>query len=1322
MQLPVPFGKYELLERIATGGMAEVFLARSFGVAGFEKHLVIKRIRPELADDPRFVQLFINEAKIGVHLNHPNVVQVYELGRVGSSYYIAMEHLHGKDLTRLVKTLRAVDRKLPLPVAVALVADLCRGLAYAHARTDRHGTQLGLVHQDVSPHNVLVTFEGDVKLVDFGIARLINTVEGRARPETDTRRPGGGKYAYMSPEQALGEPVDHRTDVFSAGIVLWELIVGHRLYQHPDPAEKLRLVQHAIIPHPRTRGIPIDDGLWRILSRALTVDRDARFPTAAVLEEDLRAWLFDSRHRVDRGDIAAIMTETFPEAADPTLDDLQLHQMIADLDRLVEPEPTDAAGTPSPPPPTGRSSRLRTAASERKPVTVLMVDIDGLTDLSSRIDPELLFLRHYQLLRWVRSVVDRFGGCVQSAVDDHVTILFGVPRNHADDLHHALACALELQRRIPELRRKGLDLTLAIGVHVGEVTVARRRHRVRYVARGDTTRLARRLSAVADQGQVLVSDRVLASVEGSFILRRGPPVSERGGRAPRPSYRIEGRRPGLRVGGKGPWLRRGDELDLLRDAVVALGFQKGGALAILGEPGSGKSRFIREVRELARRRGQPFFGVRCAEGSADSLDPYRQLILSILGLEVEDTPGDEVLVRADRLVQLGLTPRDIEVVGALLGSNPRHAPDDTELFRALQRVLRGLGREAPLIVAIDDAHRMHARDLAALTAILDVTTDSPVLFLVAERGPLPASLDGRVRTLTLRALSAEAQRRLVGHLLDANQVSDAIVSLVTRTCEGNPFFVQELLKYLLSERRIRVEDGTAQLAEPLEGLPSLPHTLASLVAARIDALESASKGALQLAAIMGTTFDAGLLAEAVGLDDPTPLMLDLAGSGLVRRVDGEAWTFASELVRDAALRGILGVQRRDYHRLVAHAIETRHAGHLDGRQEALARHCFEGGRFLDAARFAFAAGEAHEARQFLDGARAAYQLGIEAIRLAPPDPDHWDARVQGDALLHFRLGVVRLLLGDGSGGEHALQLALDIAGDAGMPWIEVRAHLELGRNYAQRGRNTLATAHLGQAHALVRLEDDPDLRRETLEAAAGLAFDEGRNDDAEALWEEALRLAGEDPTAAARCKIGLANRYLRRGEAGRSEPLLREALAAAQAAQDRILEGRVLNNIGLLHSWANDLDAALLYYRRALEVREGIGYTRGIVVNHHNVGDTHFRAGDYARAYVAFTRSRELAAEMGWPRGVVLNDVYLTYIDALDGRSPIAPLLAATEQAAALGDVEIATAGAWLAGRCLAEQDRPDEARLQLERALEQARRWDLQHMAALIEERIAEL
>src|SRR4029078_402726 len=187
MDLPSRFGKYELLDRIATGGMAEVFLARSFGAAGFEKRLCINGILPDLAQSPKFVSMFIREAKISASLSHPNIVQVFDFGKVGPDHYIAMEHMFGRDLTRLNKALRAHGRLMPLPLALYIVSSLLRGLGYAHARQAPDGSRLDLVHRDVSPLNVMVSFQGEVKLFDWGIARLI----GQSGDQKAPGQPGG---------------------------------------------------------------------------------------------------------------------------------------------------------------------------------------------------------------------------------------------------------------------------------------------------------------------------------------------------------------------------------------------------------------------------------------------------------------------------------------------------------------------------------------------------------------------------------------------------------------------------------------------------------------------------------------------------------------------------------------------------------------------------------------------------------------------------------------------------------------------------------------------------------------------------------------------------------------------------------------------------------------------------------------------------------------------------------------------------------------------------------------------------------------------------
>lgn len=1308
--LPTAFGKYELLERIATGGMAEVFLARSFGVAGFEKRLVIKRLRPELAEDPRFVSLFIAEAKLGVHLNHPNIVQVYELGRVGPTHYIAMEHLHGRDLTRLLRARRAHQERVPPGLAVAIVAQVARGLAYAHGRTSTDGTPLGLVHRDVSPHNVIVTFAGEVKLVDFGIARLMHAAAPAAERKPG---PGGGKYAYMSPEQVDGREPDHRSDLYSAGIVLWELLVGRRLYQDPDPAEKLRRVREAVIPHPADHGGACDEALWAILQRTLARDPSARWESARQLEEALRGWLFDHRERVGRPEIAELLRSEFPDDAARSEEGVRLDALAADVGRLdaIDATPSDTPQRSGPLP-----GHLRSPIGERRPVVVLMIDVDGLTELSARVEPERLMVRKIGLLRAMRRIVDRHGGHLQRTVDDHVTVLFGVPRTRPDDVEHAVECALDLHDQVDSLRREGMAVELAIGVHAGEVTVSRVGRRVRYVARADTTRLARRLSAVADHGQTLLSERVYASVEGSYRLRPGPGVPSRGGKPSLPSFLVEGRARSLRGGGVGTWLRRGEELEVLRTALAGLGTRRGTTLRLTGGPGTGKSRLIREIRELSARRATAFYGVRCtAFGTERPLEPLRDLLCQVLGV---DPDGDraELLAGIDRTSQLGLGARDRGVISALL-AGPDHVEFEVEeVWQAVSAALRGLANDRPTLVALDDVHHLSDAACAHLRTLVRQLADVPVLLLVAH---LPEErFEGIGRGLLLGAFPPERLDRVVESWLGVSQVDPALVELLERTCEGNPRYVEEMLRSLLDSGQLAVRDRTAHLV----GGPAvpLPLSLQALVTARIDALDPATRGLLQLAAVIGPTFSQAVLATAAGLPDPAGMLLDLSNHGLLVRDPGPAaeWSFTSDLVQEAALRGILGVQRRDYHRLVSKAYEGVFADRLEPYLETLCAHCAQGGRPLDAARYAHKAGLRLEREHFHDRARKAYRLGLEQVRLAT-GPDTYDARVQGEAMLEYRLGCVELLLGNAREGHHHLRIALDVSSESGLPWIEARVHAALGRSLLQEGRAGVAQAHLSQAMELLRREPDPEVEREAVETSALLAFEAGRNDEAERLWHRAMDLAGEDPAAVARCRIGLANRYLRMGDGARALEALQQALVTARNAGERILEGRVLNNIGLVHAWARRTDEALRCYREALELREGLGYTRGVVVNHHNIGDVWFQAGDHGRARLAFQRSRELASSIGWTRGVVLNDVYLAYL-AADGDAE--DILTATSRAQELGDGEIAVTGLWLAGRWALEHGHGPLARETLDRALAEATRLGLGPMQDTVRAALAEL
>ncbi|HEY2746027.1 MAG TPA: serine/threonine-protein kinase, partial [Polyangia bacterium] len=226
--LGVPFGKYQLLERLGRGGMAEVWKAKALGPKGYARKLVVKRILPELACDEEFVRMFVEEARLSASLNHRNIVQVYEFGEVGGEYYLAMEWVHGRDLNSLMKSMKDRDAAPPVELAAYVAREVCRALAYAHALTDEDGQPMRLIHRDVSPSNVMVGFDGSVKLLDFGIAKAL-ALASENRTQVGVLK---GKFGYMAPEQVdCDADVDHRADLFVAGVVLWEMLTLRRLFK-----------------------------------------------------------------------------------------------------------------------------------------------------------------------------------------------------------------------------------------------------------------------------------------------------------------------------------------------------------------------------------------------------------------------------------------------------------------------------------------------------------------------------------------------------------------------------------------------------------------------------------------------------------------------------------------------------------------------------------------------------------------------------------------------------------------------------------------------------------------------------------------------------------------------------------------------------------------------------------------------------------------------------------------------------------------------------------------------------------------------------------
>ncbi|QRN99801.1 protein kinase [Archangium violaceum] len=342
---PIPFGKYLLLDRINIGGMAEVWRGKMFGAGGFERLVAIKRILPNIAEDDEFISMFIDEAKISVQLNHANVAQIYELGQISNSYFIAMEYIPGKDMRAIFDRCRKKGEPAPVPLVAFVVAKMCEGLDYAHRKKDNLGRDLNIVHRDISPQNVLLSFEGEVKVIDFGIAKAA----GKA-----TKTQAGilkGKFGYMSPEQIRGMPLDRRSDIFAIGVCLYEMLTGERLFVGDSDFSVLEKVRKAEVPPPSTYNRRIPEALEKIVLKALARDVDERYQYANELGDDLQRFLITSESIFGRKDLMQYMKSTFAEDVEREKLRLQEYADIKPPEGMMAAIEMGFSGASSAPPP-----------------------------------------------------------------------------------------------------------------------------------------------------------------------------------------------------------------------------------------------------------------------------------------------------------------------------------------------------------------------------------------------------------------------------------------------------------------------------------------------------------------------------------------------------------------------------------------------------------------------------------------------------------------------------------------------------------------------------------------------------------------------------------------------------------------------------------------------------------------------------------------------------------------------------------------------------------------------------------------------------------
>ncbi len=1239
------FGKYQLLELLGRGGMAEVFKAKSYGVEGFEKLLVIKRILPNFTNNARFVELLINEAKIAVSLNHANIVQVFDLGKVVDSYYIAMEYVQGLDLANMLKLCRRLHHSLPIELTAFVGSEIAKGLDYAHRKRDQHLEPLNIIHRDISPHNILVSFEGEVKITDFGIAKAKITLDEKEAKIIK------GKHAYMAPEQARGKPHDRRVDIFSLGVMLYEMIAGRNPFRGEPSADILRRIKTKAYPTLRQLELEqeIPEKLEEIVNRAMDPDPDKRFADAGEMYEWLIAFLYSTGARVGAHTLSTFLDEIQQGAKDAPVDSERAELAMAfgagsgpssvsalsatgdstsDITSVQVPSgtKTDEKSTT-----TGSSS----ISAELRDVTLLAVEFAGPTPSNEIVDR-------------LSQVILQNGGTLIESRNDLLLGLFGVELTDGRDTQDAIDTGLKLQRTAIMNQEGDVVSQLGVGVYPEKLVIQAeggpREDDTYFEAVAKTRDLAK--SAIGwvltpNSGRQLTGD---SHHFEEFVISTGRKVEQ-------VLYKVIGRRPVTETYGR--MFGRRQELRLIGETLAVASRGSGRVLAVTGEAGIGKTRIIHEVQRRLLSGGHAigWYEATCPPWRhATSFAAIDAMFRSILGIgDIE--PLAELKNKAIRLRELGLIPEEVEAVSVLLGMAQEREVGPEERARQLRsatiRALSSLAQDKLTIFFWDGLSHIDHESLDILRHLSRSIDHLSALLAFSFRQDFDHGFDKNANYLefNLGPLSEVDSKRLALSRIRARKAPEDLLIDIALKSGGNPQFTEEYVKALLANNVITVSAGKVIYNQDAS-LADLPKTLRGLVGTRIKHLPVTHRSVLQRAAVMGQRFNVELLSQVTGVEvvELKPIIRRLIDANLLTRISTAEFKFSSDITRDVVYNGIVFSDRREIHVTVARSIESMFIERLDEFVERLAIHYREGGDRDKAVEYLIRAGKKVASDYSHSAALNHYLKALDLLHNVPhPDTkricelyvDIGELAIKANML---NLGLDKMMLAE--------QLAVELDDNRTLVQImRITAELHVrASHYAE------SQQYFQRAIELADEMGDQELRCK-VRATAGDAYDwVGDLEKSAQYYQEAIDIWSEtdDQDLLIRSMAYLSKAQANSGEPQQAFETLAEAKALITAETDPITRCIVERCSAAPHYMLHDFDAYNLASQKALEIAKEYDIKDQIAANAHNIGDSYLALGDYAKAFFYFKMSQEVGETLGLELFINLNSIFLAFIDALN--------------------------------------------------------------------------
>jgi serine/threonine protein kinase/class 3 adenylate cyclase/tetratricopeptide (TPR) repeat protein len=1274
-------GHYRILSLLGAGGMGEVYLARDTKLG---RPAAIKLLPARFVADAERVRRFRQEARAASALNHPNIVTIYEIGETGSTHFIATEFIDGATLR-----LRLADAPMPLRQVLDVTAQIASALASAH--------QAGIVHRDIKPENVMLRPDGYVKVLDFGVAKLIEPLASAIDTEASTAPrsvtdPGAimGTPRYMSPEQARGLKVDARSDIFSLGVVLYEMVAGRAPFQGPTISDVIAAILHLDPPPLARYSQEASDELERIVVRSQVKEREERYQTIEALALDLKSLMRDLEFgpqaaragRIDEQETISINSRGASRvvclnclAGNPGAARFCLNCGASLVNRCSNCQtdlPSGARFCLSCGQQVGgvtaaddaRHSRLAAAAppslahkmraeaqptGERKVVTALFAELSGSAPGGEEIDAEDWAVVINRAFDRLSQAIYRYEGTIACLIGNSLLAFFGAPVAHEDDPSRAVRAAIDLLAAAREYaedvrREHGIEFEARVGLNTGPVIVGAVGSDLKYdyTVLGDTVNLAARVQSTAAPMTALITESVYRFVAPVFDCADFGPIEVKGRAEPARVYEARGVKaePGRVRGVAGlesPMVGRDAELAALLQLSAAVRAGLGRAAVIIGEPGLGKTRLIAEWKKAAGAispTNESFLqwaeGHCLSYGQGHAYHLLRDLLRSLIGVAAtanESTVRAALLTLAEEL--FGDSALDVyaylghllslQLEGAALervwGLDPQAL--QTQYLQALRQLLQAFSSRRPLALILEDIHWADPSSTELLNRLLPLASTAPILFGFVTRPDRDAPgwklvssardlMGGRLTELNLSELSVADSERLISNLLDFESAPEQIRELIFKKSEGNPFFVEEVIRMLIDRGAI-IRSGEKWSAGAEIATVKIPDNLHGLLLARIDRLPNEVRHTLRVASVIGRQFSVKVLGQVFTSLPSAGAIIGqlntLESCGLIQLGAAEPeleYLFRHALAQDAAYNSLLKSDRKHLHSAAGKALEFLFPERLEEMSATLAYH-FERAEIHDKAMDYFSrAGDRAQAAYANQEAIAFYQSAISQIdqlqRETSEETEAWD---EAKSLTYEKLANLFELIGQHEEArncyQHALTKAVSDDGvwrsrlyrKTGNTWMIQRQHDEAFKSWEE------AEIALGDAPA------DPSLhwRREWIQVQLDrLWLRYLRNEVGEmAILIEKTRLALEQygtPPHRSKFFQALGLTALRRDRFITSEESLAhfQVMVAAARESDNLSSLAFAQfQLGFGYLWRGDFDEAREQLLAALGLAERIG-------------------------------------------------------------------------------------------------------------------------------------